>query len=252
MSSSATSKENVITIPSTSQTCSSPDAIIISQINAVQLVLISLGLPPEIATNILEFAEYWCKQSYNHKAPVKMCAELTGNWNECSCLYLQNEPLGFGTGLDDLPRMNPRKVVFTILSPDNGDYLNRENRGYHNNRSWFDISIFREDESWVGNRRRDPMKTILKVSPTWYFAEGRILGKRTKRLRETLGDNYALLYMGNDFSTLPQWLCRDQPDKLVGWFKLVKNKDRLIWVLQQNLLGSSTLLEHMVTWTVVN
>jgi hypothetical protein len=93
-----------------------PNAITVSQINAAHLVLISLGIPPEIAVEILDLAEYWCKQSYSRKVPLYMETGISLDWLEYSCLYLQTEPLGFGDGFSDLSRVKPQKVTVNTLA----------------------------------------------------------------------------------------------------------------------------------------
>jgi hypothetical protein len=175
-----------------------PNAITASQTNAAHLALISLGLPPEIATNILDLAEYWCKQTFSRKVPIHLYTGITLDWLESSCLYLQTEPLGLGDNLPHLPLVKPQKVVFRIVSCDNDAIFSsdreRPSWRYYNNLSWFNGSIFREDESWAGKRRRDPMRAKRKVSPTWNFGDGRIFGRRAKR--GELGENYALCVLG--------------------------------------------------------
>jgi hypothetical protein len=221
-----------------------PEAITIPQINAAYLALISLGLLPEIASEILNLAEYWCRQSYYRNVPLNMGSGSSLDLPQSSCLYLQTDPLGFGVLFSDLPRMKPQKVIFKIVSADSSDFFTREGPDYYNNGSWFDASIFREDESWVGKLRRDPMQMIPRVSPTWTYTDGEPIGRRKKAR-----DDYAVVYSWKDPSILPAWLCREEPDKLVGGFKLVKNGERLMWQLQRNRLASDTLFKHKVEWT---
>ena len=58
-----------------------------------------------------------------------------------------------------------------------------------------------------------------------------------------------MIHQGIDPAVLPEWLCPDQDEFIRGGYKLVKNGSKLMWLLQQNLNGSSTMTEHTVEWT---
>jgi hypothetical protein len=217
-----------------------PNAITISQIKSAYQALILLGMPSEIVSDILDLAQYWCKQSYSREESVDM--GLVGrDFPETSCLYLQTEPLGFGDGFNDIFRVRPQRVVFRISSSDNSLYLSY--RDYYNNLSWFSASIFRVDECWTHKRRWDPMTMIQRKSPTWRTEDGDVYWNHQR-----IGVNDLPVYCGEDPDTLPEWLCRDAPDKLRGGFKLVKNGERLMWVLQLNRRAEG-VSEYTIEWS---
>jgi hypothetical protein len=86
------------------------------------------------------------------------------------------------------------------------------------------------------------MQTVLKHSPTWNLGDGRIIGRQ-----KDLEDHYALVYWGKDPSTFPTWLC-PKPRRFRGGYKSVKNRERLIWHLQQNQQATETFVELKVEW----
>jgi hypothetical protein len=234
-------KDHFIYIPPISF---NPYAITAPQVDFVYSMLIWVGLTSDIATEILNLAEYWCIQSYNVKASFHMEAGTIEEDPEYSCLYLQTGPLGVGQSFDDYPSLKPQKVVFTVISSDKGYRYGGKKRGYYNNFSWFDTCIFREDEAFVpslGNRRKDPMQVIPKASSSRRL---RRAGMFRKRLR--LGNNDLLLYSRKDPRILPRWLTRDKPDQIVGGFKLVKNGEKYGWMLQQNRMALEALFEHRI------
>jgi hypothetical protein len=198
-------------------------AITISQVSTASSVLMSVGFPCEITSKILDHTEYWCKQIYTNTISVYMYTVSFMDWNENSCLYLQTGPLGVDEDFDDLRLIKPQKVIFKITSSDETSHGLREESSYFNSRSWFDASIFREDESWIGKHRRDPIKMIPKVSHTRNFGQERIFGKPSYRKEDGV-----LVYWRNDPETLRSWLCREEPHKLVGDFRLVMNGHRIM------------------------
>jgi hypothetical protein len=91
---------------------------------------------------------------------------------------------------------------------------------------------------------RGPTQTIFRVSPTWNFSERQFFNRR-----KNFTDGCTLVYLGKDLSTLPPWLCREEPDKLVDRFKLVKYGRKLMWKLQQYRQDLELLFKYKVEWT---
>jgi hypothetical protein len=246
-----------------------PHAITAPQVDIVYSILVRLGLTSHIATEVLNLAEYWCRQSYNIRASLKMkssrelyesvypyyCRNILKERLktvrnaqvpplEYTCLYLQTDPLGVGQGFDEFASLKPQKVAFTIISSDNNPLRGPSQREYYNQYSWFEVSIFREDESFVPSfwkPRKDPMQVIPKPSSSL---------KKTGRFRKYFrwGSSDLLFMRRNCQGILPKWLTRDGPDQIVGGFNLVKNGEDYIWLLKQNR-SCQPLLEHRIEWT---
>jgi hypothetical protein len=146
-----------------------------------------------------------------------------------------------GGKFKDVSIAKPRKVVFKIKSTDNAGDLGVP--GTYDNRSWFDASIFREDEAWTGKSRSNPMQAIKHCCQTWDIGGGFCQGKPEDDV------DCALIHRGKDPAVLPKWLCPDQDEIIRYGYKLIKNGSKLMWLLQQNHNGSSTIAEHTVEWT---
>jgi hypothetical protein len=75
-----------------------PNAITIPEIYDAHFALtLGLGLPSDIAAEILDFAEYWCKQRYTRRVRAKVEApQGSTKYPEASCLYLQTGRLAYG------------------------------------------------------------------------------------------------------------------------------------------------------------
>jgi hypothetical protein len=220
-----------------------PNEITIEEIYAAQATLVSFGLPPEIATIILDFAEYWHQQRCTKEVPLKLLSRSL-DFTEVSSLYLQTPSIGRGEGLDELSVVRPRKVVFRLTSQNINLHFGRGL--YENNRSWFDASIFREDESWTGGDRQEPIYALhLKAISAAPFAG---IDRDQEKLEP--GDEFAIYYWGNDPFTLPPWFCQDG-SKFPGGFKVIHNGEKPTWLLQRNRYMSDTsegYLEHTVVW----
>jgi hypothetical protein len=203
-----------------------PKAITVEDIYAAQRILLSVGLPPEIAAIILDFAEYWHARCFAKYVPLELACP-TRQFEEVSSLYLQTSPVGYGDSLDELPTVRPRKVVFNLTS--GGNNYRYGNRGlYENDQAWFDASIFREDETWAGGDRQEPRHALHDrvISAAVYAG----LDSDQKKLEP--GDQYALYYCGHDPYTLPAWFCEDGT-RLLGGFKVVHNGRKQTWLLQR-------------------
>jgi hypothetical protein len=220
-----------------------PNAITIPEIYEAHFALtVGLGLPSEITVDILDFAEYWYKQVFTRRIPARLeVPEGSATYEEVSCLYLETDRLGYGPQIQNVSIAKPRKVLFKIKSHDGGEC---GVPGTYNNSSWFDASIFRHDEAWTGKSRSSPMQVIKHYCPTWDIGQGFCRGKRG----QPEGD-YALIHRGKNPAVLPKWLCPDQDETIRCGYKLVKNGNKLMWLLQQNHNGSSNIAEHTVEWT---
>jgi len=219
-----------------------PNAITIEEVYAAHVALVSYGFPSEIAAVILDFAEYWHQQRCSKKVPLKLYPSSDQFW-EVSSLYLQTPPIGRGEGLDKLPIIRPRKVVFRLASRDRNAHF--EGSSYENKQSWFDASIFREDESWAGDRQ-EPIHAFhaeaISVAP---FTE---LDQRQKELEP--GDKLALSYRSHDPHRIPPWFCR-QGSRLKGGFKIVQDGEKPMWLLQRNrhyYYSAEGYLQHTIVW----
>jgi hypothetical protein len=214
------------------------DAITIDQVTTAHEILVSLGFPPELVAIILDLAEYWCVQQYSRKTPFEMESGKSLFWLESSSLYLQTGPIRYGEGFDSLPLITPRKTIFRTSSRDRGAEMFDEDRGpYEKQYSWFDASIFRVDECWTGGNIIEPIHAVEKTAP-----EGFLRGATTAG-----GDDYTTYYLGNDPSALPSWLCKDGT-RLVGGFKMVRNGEKQMWLLQRNRRASVDFVEHEIKW----
>lgn len=155
----------------TSQTRLSISPITIEDISQAFQHLVSLKLPLEIASIILDYAEYWYIQRFSRKTPVELvfCAD---DLPEVSTLYLQTDAIGTGEEFDELATAKPQKVAFRTISgtgeaPCDESLLGRYTSPAKFYSSWFDVSIFREDESWPGNNdRQEPVFTLFHEAPS--------------------------------------------------------------------------------------
>jgi hypothetical protein len=220
-----------------------PDKLTMEEVYKACNILASLGLSLEIASMILNFAEYWPVQRFARNVPLSLEAGITLDYYESSALYLQTGPLGYGEGFDLLPLATPRKVAFRIVSKDSGSELDLAGT-YKNESSWFDASIFREDESWTGNDkdRQEPIQAlerglmedgVLETLEQW----GR--GGAAMERGEV-----AMYYLGHNPHVPPRQLAPDGLN-LTGGFKFVNNTH---WLVQRNLCAGREFLEHVVEW----
>src|SRR5450759_4811407 len=153
----------------------SSEAITIEDIHAARDAFIELKLSTEIVGMILNFAEYWCTEHFNLHVPLSIGRGLAQNklteyndrarFNEASALYLQTDPLGQGEDFDDVEILTPKRVVFRVVSRDEGENMEPGRQGtFLNNMSWLDASILREDETWTGAERMEPKICLLYTS----------------------------------------------------------------------------------------
>jgi hypothetical protein len=220
-----------------------PNGITMEEIHAAYRILISCGLPAEIAIIILDFAEYWHGHYYIKEVPLEL-RYVSTDFMEVSSLYLQTSPLGCLGGLDKLPMVRPRKVVFRLVGRDTNP---RSGRGlYENHQAWFDASIFREDEAWVGGGRQEPIYALHLKAISAAPAAGIDHGHRDREKLEH-GDEWAIFYWGKDPHTLPQWFCEDGT-RLVGGFKVVHNGEKQTWLLQRNRYTTIDFDEYTIEW----
>jgi hypothetical protein len=228
-----------------------PDAITVVEIFATRNALAALGLPIELVARILNFAEYWCVQHFSQTTPLHMGVGLAQvrpyrgynaglGTKEASSLYLQTGPIGYGEGLNNLSLAVPKKTIFRVVCRDEGENMEVGRIGtFLNHASWLDASIIREDESWTGGDREEPMILLMSRAP-------RDVLQNTEEY--ALGQG-VMWYLGYDPFTFPEWLCRDgERTKLQGGFKIVPHGERLTWLLQRNRVSCMEYAEKSIEW----
>ena len=220
-----------------------PDKATAEDIHNVRDILRTLGFPLEIVFMILNFAEYWYKQQFTRNVPLELEAGVSLSYYESSALYLQTGPLGYGDFFDLLPVARPSKVVFRIVSRDSGQGSDFAGT-YQHQTSWFDASIFREDESWTGNDkdRQEPIQVLergLKEDGVLELLENWGRGGAAMERGEL-----AMWYVGHNPNVPPKQLAPDGIN-LIGGFKFVKNTH---WLIQRNLRAGEEFLEHKIEW----
>jgi len=107
-------------------------------------------VPPELATVILDMAEFWIGQAWRKNEEVAATADYTCG-NSASMYYLVTDPIG-SIPLDSDEQSGPvtkvKRVRFTLLSHDQGWGGDYDCRGtYKNCWSWFEAAIIKEDAS---------------------------------------------------------------------------------------------------------
>jgi hypothetical protein len=141
------------------------------EIFATRDTLLELELSTELAALILTYAEYWCQQNFSCSVPLRISDSLSRDRPErfhtermnlvlkkTSCLYLQTVPLGYGGKFDYLPTATPKQVSFRVFSRDEGDNMEMGRIGtFINYLSWLEASIIRQDKSWAGATREEPI-----------------------------------------------------------------------------------------------
>lgn len=206
-------------------------------IEIVSSLFLSLGLPREIINQILDLAEFWYVQSFGRKDFLNMYpgrCELDCYQAE-SYLYLQTGPLGTGIGVLETPIYKPRKAIFQVVSYGNdtkrcGPILHQG--AYPNTGSWFEVSIFREDESW-------PQPVLLEPKD---WERQPIFDERVPTFASHMGVDYevqggqaALYYASPNPSVLFTWFPRNhESPRLQRRFKVVENNGKPVWMLQTN------------------
>jgi hypothetical protein len=227
-----------------------PDAITIAEIHETQNALVELGLSAEIAALILNFAEYWCVQHFSLSTPLAIgygFAQIRPpgtshrtSLKEASSLYLQTGPIGCGEDYDALPLIKLMKVVFRIVSRDEGETMDMGRIGtFLNGSSWLDASIIREDESWTGGERQEPAMALMTLAPVDVL----------QNIEAYARGEGVPWYLGNNPFELPPWFCRDgDRTKLKGGFKLVPHGERLTWLLQRNRVSCYDFSDNRIEW----
>jgi len=230
-----------------------PNLITMEEIFATRDALLELGLSTELAALILNYAEYWLQQHFSCSIPLRIGVALSRNrperyyterirtvLKEASCLYLQTSPLGYGGEFDNLPTATPKQVSFRVISRDDGNNMEMGRIGtFLNHTSWLDASIFREDESWAGVAREEPIKAIASSAP----------GDVVQYTDLSAQDQWLAWYVGDDPFSIPPWLSRDSDRvKIKGGYKLVPHGERLMWLLQRNRVSCMDFTEKQIVW----
>lgn len=213
----------IFTVPTEPEDLSAQNIQSIENFWAVEKLLLKL-VPPETAFLILDYAEFWVKQRFVRSDEVFFG---TIDHYDCSMLYLQTAPIGYGGRLDSLPILQPRKIIFHLRSWANGVH------NYHTtaypykpqfNVSWFDVSIFRRDPKSIGKdidlKDFDPRGLTDELFPN--------------------PDDEQL-------DRLPRWLY--DKGQLKGGYMVVPNGSKNRWWLQGNKFASG-FLDYEVVWTL--
>jgi hypothetical protein len=207
-----------------------PERITLDQVNAAYQLLSKAGLPSEIALMILDYAEYWVYEHYVREAKCIANAMLGNNVHECASLYTHTTPLTAQLG--PVPLLKPRKVVFKLKSRDQGWSNNTVDHGtYRGAQSWFEATIFREDEEFQGQTRREPLEGLL------------LSGVESEVPRYQMSNTAPLFFVGSN----PEQMMRIVKRNGYG---CRPNGDKLTWMLQRNLVASTRAVEHTVEWTL--
>jgi hypothetical protein len=188
-------------VPSHSSPSFAPTA---QDIHLVHKLLRCFSLPLEIVVWILDFAEYWIKENhvkYNH-------FKLTSGQ---SALFFQTKPIGC-----EGEHLRPIKVEFQIWSSILYNCHNVTMGSSNVLNSWFEASIFRQDETWQSAKRETPLRTIISSAPISHQA---------------YPDNDSVaIYSEHDIYSIPYWLRRDA-SKLVGGYQMVGDVDDPFWFI---------------------
>jgi hypothetical protein len=207
-----------------------PERITLDQVNAAYEHLNKAGLPSEIALMILDYAEYWVYEHYTRDAQLIANAMLGNSVHECASLYTHTTPLT--AELDPVPLLKPRKVVFKLKSRDQGWSNNPVDHGsYRGSHSWFEATIFREDEEFAGQTRREPLEGLLLSG----------LGSEVPRYQ--MSNTAPLFFVGSNPEQMMRIVKRNG-------YECRQNGDKLTWMLQRNLVASMRAVEHIVEWTL--
>jgi hypothetical protein len=207
-----------------------PDRITLDQVNAAYEYLNKAGLPSEIALMILDYAEYWVYEHYTRSADLIANAMLGNNIHECASLYTHTTPLT--AQLDPVPLLKPRKVVFKLKSRDQGWSNNSEDHGtYRGSFSWFEATIFREDEEFQGQTRREPLEGLLLSG----------LGSEVPRYQ--MSNTAPLFFVGRSPEQMMRVVKRNG-------YECRPNGDKLTWMLQRNIVANPRAVEHIIEWNL--
>jgi hypothetical protein len=213
------------------------------QILEILEILSSFGVPTEIGSSILDYAEYWLPQKFISDIPVDLTA---GGWSYYalnSALYLQTGPIGYGGGFDTIPYAKSRKVQFRLISCSKFGDMDELNGTYEGtDMSFFEVSIFREDKSWT-DPRMEPVLSLDQEAWPQFEEPSYIHSVDAPKA-------YVIHYDHRD--VLPLWLYRNRSEsetKLVHGFEVVpNNNDKPMWWLQSNRVCWTEMMEHIIEW----
>jgi hypothetical protein len=89
--------------------------------------------------------------------------------------------MGCGKDFDALPLVKPMKIIFWVLSRDEGENMEVGRIGtFLDGASWLDASIFYEDESCTGGERQKPTIAMMASAPGDVFAKYRNVWGRSR------------------------------------------------------------------------
>ncbi|RPA94644.1 hypothetical protein L873DRAFT_1700735 [Choiromyces venosus 120613-1] len=152
-------------------------------------LLLRKGLPLEVVDTVLDFAEYWSVAStISHYEAVKTVRSPYSTGNVGTLLYLRTLPLpgvfkpeqragdrageGCGTGyfIGDYPARGQypvRKIVFKIVSKDQG-WSSNEGRGTYNGAwSWFEVNVQRPSSiGAITIADLEPLANAIEITKT--------------------------------------------------------------------------------------
>jgi hypothetical protein len=229
------SPQLIETIPWTRSTCTVADVL------AVQTILCSLNLPPELANLILQHAEYYVCVRTRRTHQLSLSAAGMG----AAAAYLESPALGVGGQLDGLPLVKLEKVVFRIVSQDQGWVNDQRTIGtYHGAYSWFDACIWRRSELQnAESEAPSPLESLLyemgdtasMPSPGTQGFSGNsavFITSSPKNVREML--------LRRGWSFVP----RPRPQMAVD-----TAQDEVTWLIQRNAVAVRDPRTHEVCWT---
>jgi hypothetical protein len=174
----------------------------VQDIHLVHKLLQTFNLPLEIVVFILDIAQYWVKESHVKYSPFNL---ISGN----SALFFQTNPIGC-----EGEHLRPRKIEFQIWSSMSYNLLDCTITSSNVLISWFEASIFRQDETWQGDNRETPLQAAVSAAPLH------------NKLYPLI--NSIMVYSEDDLYSTPYWLRRDAL-KLKGGYQLVEDADGPFW-----------------------
>jgi hypothetical protein len=243
-----------------------PQTCTVSDILETHSILTSLGLPAELANMVLHQAEYWVGIRIRRAQPLPLTSGPFG----AACPYLETPALGAGGQFAGLPLVRLQRVVFRIVSRDQGWVSDRTNVGTYNGAySWFEACIWRkrrlsgqQDDDGGGGDRMVIAGTQVEVSPLESLLLGDVptfpgpgtqgfsgspsvfITPDPSSVRDVLGRR------GWDFVPVPpvEMLEVDEPTPDSRSANRGQEEEKFTWLIQRNIVASRAMLEHEVIW----
>jgi hypothetical protein len=194
-----------------------------TEIHRVDKLLRSFNLPVELRISILDFAEYWVKESHVKNNPFKLAFGQ-------SALFFQTDPIGCKGEF-----LRPIKIDFEIYSSMLYNVEHDDKASKNVLLSWFEASIFRRDDHWKGEQQQTPLQAAISWSP---------LGHQPYTDNDSV-----MIYTEDDLYSTPNWLRRDAL-KLKGGYELIGDGHDPFWFLTSSDTGlpCRILSKQTVTW----